>query len=403
MNLIDLAKNVTVNRNRYRTDSEAVVISCFFNPQNNPYRVIAFQKWYRSIKHLNHRIIECIIGDAQSQLPDTDSISKIHSDSVLWHKESILNKIVSELPKEFRYVFWVDADVLFTNKNWLVNATKKLRTTANIVQPFEYCIHLDKNQVIEDIDEFDIKWCKEGIDNNFDNRPSTVKIWRSFCSNVQYGRASNNNYDKHGHVGFAWGAKREVLERCPLYDRALVGGADHIIAHAAAGHIPHNCITKSFTDDIDNVNEWSQQFYNVVRGKIDYVDGDLYHIWHGDISKRQYLKRIKDFTPESKSINQRDKNGLHTVGKGKDKYVREYFNQREVEFFDDDFFMFDSTDFFEDMGYAFNIPAYEEIVIPSDYYDEVNASEEIPQGIVVEESDLEPMEEVSSTDEECFS
>jgi hypothetical protein len=47
--------------------------------------------------------------------------------------------------------------------------------------------------------------------------------------------------------------EEKFYRNMPLYDRALIGGADHIIAHAAAGQIPHSCITKSFTDNLDEV------------------------------------------------------------------------------------------------------------------------------------------------------
>lgn len=73
-----------------------------------------------------------------------------------------------------------------------------------------------------------------------------------------------------------------------------------------------------------------------MRGSIGFVKGDLYHLWHGDINKRQYLKRIQDFTGTTKGINQRDKNGLHIATKDEQRYVRRYFEHREVSG-DDDF------------------------------------------------------------------
>ena len=152
----------------------------------------------------------------------------------------------------------------------------------------------------------------------------------------------DTNYDNHGHVGFAWGARTEILKAVPLYDKALVGGADHIIAHAAAGHIPHNCITKAFSDDIKEITEWSNKFYAVAKGKIGYVKGNLYHLWHGDISKRQYLQRIKEFTKIGKNITEKDENGLYIANKKQDQHVREYFRSREVindiDLSDDGFF-----------------------------------------------------------------
>ena len=157
-------------------------------------------------------------------------------------------------------------------------------------------------------------------------------MWRSFGANFSTTRFSGDtNYDRHGHVGFAWGARWEVLDRCPLYDKGLIGGADHIIAHAAAGQIPHLCITNAFKDDIDNVLNWSKVFFGVVRGQIGFVKGDLYHIWHGDIDKRKYLQRVKEFTIQTKNITRKDSNGLYiTDTAGDDAYVRNYFRSREV-------------------------------------------------------------------------
>lgn len=322
MKLLDSIKNNFLYGNKYKTDSEAIIISCFFNPQNNPYRVTAFNTFYESIKHLNHHIVECVIGDAEAQLPENDNISRIHTPNLLWHKESLLNLIVSKLDPKYKYVFWVDADVIFTNKNWLVEGVESLQTN-NLVQPFEYCVHLDKDKLAPN---FNLQ-----IEKSWASIPQKrhSKLWRSFGANHTLGISGDQNYDKHGHVGFAWGARREVLDSVPLYDKALVGGADHIIAHAGAGQFNHSCLTKSFTEDMEAINEWSKKFYAVVKGKIGYVDGDLYHIWHGDIEKRQYLKRVQEFTPEAKKITEKDKNGLYVTKD--DSYVKKYFNEREVK------------------------------------------------------------------------
>jgi hypothetical protein len=323
MKLIDSFKNNFLYGNKYKTHSEAIIISCYFNPQNNPYRLEAFNAFYDSIKHLNHKVIECVIGDSEPQLPINDNITRVHTQNLLWHKESLLNKLIKDLDPKYKYIFWVDADVIFTNNNWLVDSVNELRYK-NIVQPFEYCVHLEKGEKPSD---FPI-----GHYRNYCTNPTLKhpRMWRSFCANYVTDRlaADSEVYDTHGHVGFAWGAKREILDLCPLYDRALVGGADHIMAHAAAGQIAHKCITKSFTDDIEAINQWSKKFYSIVGGSIGYVKGDLFHMWHGDLKTRQYLKRVQEFTGPSKNIVARDSNGLHVTDD--DTYVRNYFNEREV-------------------------------------------------------------------------
>lgn len=359
-----------LNRNRYKTHSEAVIIACYGNPRNNPYRLLAFQKWYRTIKHLPHRIIECTVGDAAPQLRNIPDVIQLRTGSLLWHKETLLNKIVAGLPKRYKYIFWVDADVIFTNNNWVVDGVRALQSSA-IIQPFEYCVHLERNQLKPafNVDAFK----KHATDDKLRHK----LMWRSFCANVAARRAASSNgiprclfayqsndYDVHGHVGFAWAARREVLEACPLYDSALIGGADHIIAHAAAGQFQHQCITKSFTDNLAEIAEWEKKFYAAVqansestRTAIGYVPGDLYHIWHGEFTRRQYLKRIQDSTKHLKGLD-RDENGLH-VKNGKNAYFKKYFKHREADAvcFDNEFDCFfdldDQAAFIEDMGYAF--------------------------------------------------
>ena len=324
--LKDKFKNNFLYKNKYKTHLEAVVISCFFNPQKSSYRRKAFDIFYDSIKHLNHRIVECVIGDDEPELPlDNPNITRVHTKNLLWHKESLLNGIVKNLPAHFKYIFWVDADVIFTNNHWLVEAVEELHDHT-IVQPFEYCVHLDQDQLEPD---FDVHSQREYVDGP--NRHK--KMWRSFASNFALNRPQihSEDYDVHGHVGFAWGARRSVLDNCPLYDKGLIGGGDHIIAHACIDQIPHLCITKSFTEDIDNVLEWSKKFHKVTRSRLGFVKGDLYHIWHGDLNKRNYYKRILEFTPKSKNIVDKDENGLYvTDNQDATDYMTNYFIIREV-------------------------------------------------------------------------
>ena len=325
--MFDLIKNKTIFANKYHTNSEAVVISCYFNTEKSPHRLQAFKTWYNSIKHLNHRIIECVIGDGVAELGflNDSNITTITTPDLLWHKESILNKIVSELPKQFKYIFWVDADVMFTNLDWLTDGVEVLQTK-NILQPFEYCVHLNENETTPSFNLNILSVSK--TPNKLNSR-----VWRSFCANFATNvNWESENYNEHGHVGFAWGARREILDAVHLYDRALIGASDHILAHAAAGQIGHSCILKAFDADlIDEINDWSRRFSYIVNGKIGYVKGNLFHLWHGDIKDRQYLKRVQEFSPMIKTIIKRDSNGLHITPSGFDNtYMKDYFRNREV-------------------------------------------------------------------------
>lgn len=399
-------QNLLFNRKRYRVHQDAVIISCFYNPQGNPYRLLAFQKWYRSIKHVPHRIVECLIGPhARSQLPSSPYITQVRSDSMLWHKESLLNMIVRDLPEEFKYVFWVDADVLFTNLDWIRDSVEALQK-ANIIQPFDYCVHLKRNQLKPD---FNVDYTRFDATNPKLKHP---QIWQSFCSvhSIAPDTSSSDNYDRHGHVGFAWGARREILDQCPLYDRCLIGGGDHIIAHAAAGHLPHNCIQRVFAGDIEAVEQWSKSFNLLVRGKVGYIHGDLYHIWHGDLKARDYYRTVQAYTRQSGKIKERDKNGLF-VAEDKDEFVKRHYARREArrlslegDFNDSD------AEFFADMGYhlldlleLFGQPTYSDPVDgePNLGDADLNVVESVPMTTQVEVSGVVPGSTLTGVEDNC--
>jgi hypothetical protein len=328
-------KNRTIFTDKYQMHPKAAIVSCFFNPQKSEYRKKAFDIFYNSIKHLPYLIVEGVIGNDEPSLPQSKNIVLLRIQDMLWHKETLLNKAIALLPKHIEYVFWVDADVIFANKNWIIEGVQALQT-AKIIQPFEYCIHLERDEIEPSF--------KLGPVLKSD-RPNTVndKVWRSFSSNYVKSPSlvTDTNYNNHGHVGFAWGAGRKVLESVPLYDRALIGGADHIIAHAAAGQFNHPCIQKSFTDDLSAIEVWSRSFYAATEGRIGYVKGALYHIWHGDIAKRNYLKRIQEFTPMTRDIREKDEQGFYRAPTSESRqYYKNYLRDREVPpDFDSDGFM----------------------------------------------------------------
>ena len=111
----------------YVNHPEGVILCCYFNPKKSQYRLKAFNQFYNSIKHLNHRIIELAIGEDPFELNhllQSNSYSHVRTDSLLWHKESLLNILLKNLPTHFKYVFWLDTDVTFTNLYWMTQSVE---------------------------------------------------------------------------------------------------------------------------------------------------------------------------------------------------------------------------------------------------------------------------------------
>jgi hypothetical protein len=92
--------------------------------------------------------------------------------------------------------------------------------------------------------------------------------------------------------GFAWGARREVLDAHGFYDASIVGGGDTAFACAVYGCFeaalrlhamnPYQC---------DRYAAWAGRLHADIRGAVGGTESDLFHLWHGDQKNRRARER----------------------------------------------------------------------------------------------------------------
>jgi hypothetical protein len=107
---------------------------------------------------------------------------------------------------------------------------------------------------------------------------------------------SRGCYEKHGHTGFAWAARRDALPS-GLYDRCISGSGDHAMAHAFVGDWDSECMFRTFGRSggmLEDSWEWSARTYATVKARLSYVAGTALHLWHGDMVNRRYSDRNTD-------------------------------------------------------------------------------------------------------------
>uniref|UniRef100_A0A0G4IBT6 Uncharacterized protein n=1 Tax=Chromera velia CCMP2878 TaxID=1169474 RepID=A0A0G4IBT6_9ALVE len=296
---------------RYTFQPESLIIACFFNPTKSKLRLEAFDVWYRSVEHLNIEIVECVREGEKPELALKYSrVKVIETKVVLWHKEAILNYMIRKVLPIYKY-----------------RCSCLLPAGATVLQPFSWCYHLDRDETGPSTE---LSLAKEVFKTKKERHPN---LWRSFAATWNDGDktdALSHDYGLHGHVGFLWGARLEILRATLLYDKCLIGGADHVIAHAAVGQLQHPCILKAFSADLEPLQKWCLQFSQLCQGRLGFVESDLFHIFHGKLERRQYLKRIRDFTPLTKHMKEKDTNGLYTTTNPKIlQYINQYFRYRD--------------------------------------------------------------------------
>lgn len=251
------------------------VVVTYFNPcryktRRQNYDVFALSMKSAGIPLLT---VECAFGDDEFELAESLDVVRVRSKSVLWQKERLLNLAASWLPAECTAIAWVDCDVLFMNKDWAVETMDLLQRNA-IVQLFDTCVRLDQG--------------------NIDNDKATrVRSFGAICP-CHRELVSCGKFDAHGHTGYAWAMRREVFQKVGLYEHAVCGTGDHLMAHAI--YNDHGfCVQMPFRNErnqMQHFRDWSDRFYNIVGERFAAVSGDILHMWHGSLINRQYYERM---------------------------------------------------------------------------------------------------------------
>jgi hypothetical protein len=182
------------------------------------------------------------------------------------------------LPSSCRKIAWLDCDVLFKNREW-VGQTAEALDHFVAVQPFGRAVRLP-----------------QGL-RDFDGRGTA---FNSFAKVYTHNKkmAGTGIFDRHGHTGFAWAARRELFEHCGLYDTCLTGTGDHLMAHAFTDSTFGPCTARMIGAQgayTRHYTRWAAEAQKIVIGRVGFVPGALLHLWHGEDTNRRYSEHNLHF------------------------------------------------------------------------------------------------------------
>src|SRR6478609_5034648 len=121
-----------------------MILTCYYNPCNYKTRKENYERFKEELGY-DLLTVECAFGNDPFTLKDS---IKLRANSVLWQKERLLRIGEQLLPKTQDYVVFLDADIVFQNKNWLAE-TRKLLKEVNVVQPFKTIHRRNRDWSIE--------------------------------------------------------------------------------------------------------------------------------------------------------------------------------------------------------------------------------------------------------------
>jgi hypothetical protein len=264
---------------RYAATAELWVVTAYFNPAGFHSRRRNHDLFQERIEAAGIPLVtvECALGDRPFELPPGPGVRRVRGRDVMWQKERLLNLAIADLPDTCRKVAWLDADVLFENPDWAALAAARLDEFP-VVQLFDRAVRLPREAVADN--------------GHGDSYPGFAAVYAR-----QPQRLLAGDFARHGHTGFAWAARREVLGERGLYDACIAGSGDHMMAHAFCGDWASDCVDRII--GVANRHrgyfiDWCKAVYPRVRARVGFVPGALLHLWHGEVGDRRYVDRNRE-------------------------------------------------------------------------------------------------------------
>ena len=248
------------------------VITAISNPRRFESRYKLFRSFERYVEESGATLytIEAAFGERDFAVTDPGHPRhiQVRNSTEIWQKERMLNILASRLPKDARYIAWVDADIRFEREDWAAETIHQLQHHT-IVQMFSHAVDLGPSY-------------------------EAIQYHTGFGFCYRHGLRRGPNYGPHWHPGFAWAIRRECLDRVGGFiDTAILGAGDHHMALAVVGAVEESFaggVTEAYKRPI---RLWAQRALSAFDTNLGYVPGLVRHQWHGGKAERQYESRWK--------------------------------------------------------------------------------------------------------------
>jgi hypothetical protein len=316
------------------------VVAVVSNPCRYRSRYDLYRAFERHMQESGVRLttVEMAFGERPWEItsPDNPRHLQVRTNYELWHKENLINLGVQRLPRDWKYVAWIDADVLFVRPDWVQETLHQLQHHA-IIQPFSHAADLKSSYTIADWYFGDsLKPASWGFCHQNGVLMANTDLRKSLAQdkmNVESGYEIASHY---WHPGFAWACRREAWEALGgLIDFSILGAADYLMASALTGHLTlSDWMSPGY---VEPIRAWETRARKYIRGDVGYVDGLLLHHWHGPKAKRGYRDRWRIFRDNGFDPGhdlKRDWQGLWQLTErstGLRDDVRAYFRQRDED------------------------------------------------------------------------
>lgn len=252
------------------TAKDTAVMIAFYNPANfkrilnNVLYIIHILKE----KKIPHYVAECVFPGRRSQIPTADLV--LHSESYMFYKEQLLNKLETIIPEQYTKLVAIDGDIIFDAPDWIDQISVTLETS-DILQPF-------------------LKACWLMPDN------TRIRAWKygvGYAHSIE--KTNRHITTSKYHPGFAWAFRRSIFRKLGgFYPNSIIGGGDSLfMLNFFYDEIPADWV-KRF-DKVFSLftSDWGKYHarFKEVNPSLGHLNIKAMHLFHGLILNRQYATR----------------------------------------------------------------------------------------------------------------
>lgn len=260
--------------------SDTCVIIGFFNPVN----------YNSSIYNANiviNKLLDSKIPVFITELLYKNQVSKlkyktqtVYADTIIFSKENLWNLTEKIIPNKYTKLIFLDADINFTDLNWL-DSCSNLLDKYDIIQPMEDCIqYIHKKN--DPIVEINLRYAKKSIAYAIKNKEPFDEI-------------KSNKF----HPGYAVGIKRDIFKKINgFFEYNIIGGGDTLFWSSFGAMVDNE--SSRYRGDI--VYKYLQYKINCTSilstNNVGYLNNNTaLHLFHGSVKDRQYKTRHNFINP----------------------------------------------------------------------------------------------------------
>lgn len=314
-------------------DERLHVVTVISNPVRYARRYELFREFERHILSFNIvlHVVELAFADRRFEVTSADNHNhvQVRSYDELWHKENLINIGIEALPRNWRYVAWIDGDVQFNNPYWVSDTIAALQHY-RVVQLWESAIDLGPDGEALSTTKGFVASYLQGIPRH--------RVHSGSCGGYYYGGGKGA-----WHSGYGWAARRSAIDAIgQLPDWAILGAGDHHLALALIGRAADSLPPGLHSNYVERLMALQERCERFIERDVGYVPGTITHWWHGRKKDRRYGSRWRilvenQFDP-TRDIKY-DWRGVLELGRLKPELrdaIRAYFRARREDSIDVD-------------------------------------------------------------------